>query len=372
MFSSLLCSVLLVSCSSPSPAVPADETASSANVALLSSSAVPATSNVSYTGVVQELGVSIYQQGTHKLVLDDGRFIVLQSADTSLRLSDYIGKRVEVKGSVQPTTEAGGTIMTVEQIATMQGTSSNSSLAHALCGGIAAIPCPTGFECVDDPTDGCDPANGGADCSGICLQKVLPSSAFSSSAVASVALSSASSVAVVPVSSKSAAMVSSSVHSSLSSVASAVSSSSAPVSSSAASLASADIEAQIVLMAKEDYANDKRWTQKYCTTHIGFCIPASKNWYFVSFGTKAGTIWHVEFGSHDVTDIATAPIALDLVSGLSASKGQTDGAVEVNGSMVTGYKDWPGNRHFELTADVRLKAAVMYMIAHITPYEFTQ
>jgi hypothetical protein len=38
-----------------------------------------------------------------------------------------------------------------------------------MCGGIAGIPCPDGFVCVDDPRDDCDPAAGGADCPGICV-----------------------------------------------------------------------------------------------------------------------------------------------------------------------------------------------------------
>ena len=37
------------------------------------------------------------------------------------------------------------------------------------CGGIAGIKCPGGGECVDDPTDSCDPRSGGADCGGLCL-----------------------------------------------------------------------------------------------------------------------------------------------------------------------------------------------------------
>jgi hypothetical protein len=43
------------------------------------------------------------------------------------------------------------------------------------CGGIAGIPCPGGGKCVDDPSDDCDPANGGADCGGICacVERVL-------------------------------------------------------------------------------------------------------------------------------------------------------------------------------------------------------
>lgn len=38
----------------------------------------------------------------------------------------------------------------------------------AMCGGIAAIQCPEGQTCVDDPNDDCDPEHGGADCGGIC------------------------------------------------------------------------------------------------------------------------------------------------------------------------------------------------------------
>ena len=36
------------------------------------------------------------------------------------------------------------------------------------CGGIAGIPCPEGFTCVDVPGDGCNPKQGGADCAGYC------------------------------------------------------------------------------------------------------------------------------------------------------------------------------------------------------------
>lgn len=40
------------------------------------------------------------------------------------------------------------------------------------CGGIAAFQCSDpNEECVDDPSDNCDPAKGGADCGGICQPK---------------------------------------------------------------------------------------------------------------------------------------------------------------------------------------------------------
>jgi hypothetical protein len=37
------------------------------------------------------------------------------------------------------------------------------------CGGIAAITCPAGSTCVEDTSDSCDPARGGADCGGVCV-----------------------------------------------------------------------------------------------------------------------------------------------------------------------------------------------------------
>jgi hypothetical protein len=39
------------------------------------------------------------------------------------------------------------------------------------CGGIAGLTCPSGQECVDDPNDDCDPAQGGRDCGGVCRAK---------------------------------------------------------------------------------------------------------------------------------------------------------------------------------------------------------
>jgi hypothetical protein len=37
------------------------------------------------------------------------------------------------------------------------------------CGGLAAIRCPEGLTCVDDPNDYCGPIAGGRDCGGICV-----------------------------------------------------------------------------------------------------------------------------------------------------------------------------------------------------------
>jgi hypothetical protein len=40
---------------------------------------------------------------------------------------------------------------------------------YPTCGGIRGVLCPTGQVCVDDPRDSCNPASGGADCSGLCV-----------------------------------------------------------------------------------------------------------------------------------------------------------------------------------------------------------
>jgi hypothetical protein len=39
------------------------------------------------------------------------------------------------------------------------------------CGGIQGLACPSGYVCQDDRRDDCDPANGGADCGGICRRE---------------------------------------------------------------------------------------------------------------------------------------------------------------------------------------------------------
>ncbi|HTN92868.1 MAG TPA: hypothetical protein VL242_54745, partial [Sorangium sp.] len=38
------------------------------------------------------------------------------------------------------------------------------------CGGFLGTGCPEGLECVDDRSDDCDPAHGGADCPGVCVE----------------------------------------------------------------------------------------------------------------------------------------------------------------------------------------------------------
>jgi hypothetical protein len=309
------------------------------------------THNVSYEGTLEEAGVTVYQQGTHKLTLSDGRFVLLESNDTALNLDEYLNKKVEVRGSVMPTVEEGGTIMRVEQVIVVDEVSSSSAQASSwmMCGGIAAFPCDPGYECVDNPDDSCDPNKGGADCGGMCVPASSSVSSVASSTAASSIASSRSSVA-------------SSLRSSVTSVA---------ASSTASSTASAsvDVEAKIVAMAKDTYADPARWTQSYCTSHIGFCVPAHKNWYYKSFGAANGSLWHVEFDMSAPENLLEAPIQLNLLSGSSASNGGVSGQVSTKGAKVIGYFDWNNGQHFEISADARLASAVTYMVSHITPFE---
>lgn len=49
----------------------------------------------------------------------------------------------------------------------------DACLEHARlrpCGGILGTPCPSGQICADDPRDACEPAAGGADCGGLCVE----------------------------------------------------------------------------------------------------------------------------------------------------------------------------------------------------------
>lgn len=41
-------------------------------------------------------------------------------------------------------------------------------LGPPMCGGIAGFECPGAGDCVDDPSDSCNPDAGGADCAGLC------------------------------------------------------------------------------------------------------------------------------------------------------------------------------------------------------------
>lgn len=69
----------------------------------------------SHTGIIYPLGVSIYMQGTHKLVTPEGELLLLlEASDEKLVVSESMS--AEVQGSVRRTTEGNQKIMRVEKI----------------------------------------------------------------------------------------------------------------------------------------------------------------------------------------------------------------------------------------------------------------
>lgn len=57
-----------------------------------------------------------------------------------------------------------------EEITTEAETGAAQLADQQFCGGIASIRCPDGYTCADDPSDTCDPDQGGADCGGLCVE----------------------------------------------------------------------------------------------------------------------------------------------------------------------------------------------------------
>lgn len=340
----LASSLIALSACTPDDGANGETNASASSVS--SDSGMQETKNVLYRGTVEKQGVSIFMEGTHRLRLEDGRFILMESE--TVDLNPYIGQKVEVFGAVRPTTENGGLIMRVERVTSLEASSSSSSVVSdtVFCGGIAAFPCPEGMQCIDDPDDSCDPQNGGADCGGICV-------AASSSSVAQ-----SSETSVAPSSVSQASMPAS--VSSISSISSIASISSVASTSSVASdwQASADLTAKAAVMAK-DKMDAGFWTQTYCSSHIGYCIPVHKNWWFFSFGATASTFWHVEIGPSEINNLGEGPLTVDLVSGDASA----DGSVTVSGDTVTGIRSWTGGRHFEIRGPANLEAAVRYITA---------
>ena len=132
------------------------------------------------------------------------------------------------------------------------------------------------------------------------------------------------------------------------------------------------MEQQVLMLMKQSYDQPGLWTQKYCTSHIAFCIPVHKNWYFKSFGATTSNHWHVEFGMVDIAELGQGAIILNLVAGSSASMDARDGQIKTQGSDIIAFKDWTDGNHFELIADARLRSAVEYMLKNISAYELAQ
>ncbi len=283
-----------------------------------SSSSSSVALEVSYSGTLEKADPATLQEGTHRLALDEGGYLYLQS--DALNLDDYVGGQVKVTGVVRATIDGTAKIMQVSQVVLL-------SPPPAATG--STLPTDTGS--VTTPTTP-DTSNS------------VPSSHASVSV-------SVSSIA------KSVAFVSSSSSSSSSSVS----------SSGAGQSASADVAAHAATMAKENMTGSN-WTQKYCTSYIGFCFPVYKNWWFKSFGAGAATLWHVELSSVAITTVGDGPIVVNFMNG-SLPDGISDSDVSAMGDTVTGYRSWTANRHFEISAPASLKEAVAFITRNLETYE---
>lgn len=286
---------------------------------------LPETHNVSYTGTVEPADADVSSQGTHQLRLQDGRTVVLSS--TLLTLEDYVSLDVVVFGAVRPTSDGSGVAMRVESVTVLSPMSSSESSSSS-------------------------------------SEEQSSSEESSLSSVAALEPSSVSTISSVAVTVSSKASVASSVSSAAKSSVAA-----APVSSAAGM--SAALDAKVKSMAKEDIAAS-RWTQQYCTSHIGFCVAVHKNWWFTSFGTSGSALWHIEVSNGEIAGLGDGPVVVNLMPGSVESIGASDGAVTEKNGFVTAYRSWKDNTHFEITAPSALKAAVSYMAQSITSYSPAQ
>lgn len=370
------------------------------------------TYNVTYTGILEEGGVTIYQQGTHRLMLSDGKMVLLDPAEeTAIVLNLYVGKLVRIKGDVMPTVEAGGTIMEVQEIGWIRRETNEEGdeveVIRMLCGGEGGSACPLGYVCelgeeekssvcvegegsegsegseggegdeIDDEDvdvdegeedveedaeaeSGCNnPCTDAQECSGLgeCAivgeQCMCPGTYVCLAGCCSWVLESADS-----------------------SECSAEGEANAGESGTSALLVQDDEEpaagedvpedlaTTIASMEEEDYAAG-RWTQEYCSAHVGFCVSVHKNWYFKSFGATASLLWHVEMGAAEVADFGEGPLMVDLKTGAVETLGVADGDVQVVGAKVIGYRSWSDNRHFEISAPASLVEPVTYVTVNL-------
>ncbi|MDD5025795.1 MAG: hypothetical protein PHH13_00275 [Candidatus Peribacteraceae bacterium] len=303
----LATTLLLVACTTaPATEDPSIATSSSSEPTQ-GSGAEMETRNVSYEGTVKPAGISIYQQGTHRLLLPDGRFILLESS--SVDLNGYVDERVMVQGSIRPTVEAGGVIMRVDNIALLEPRNGASSLSSSMESSVTVSSIAS---------------------------STPPTTASSKPGVSQTQSSTAD-----------------------------VASSTPPIIER--ETLSPEVEARTKTMEKDKTTADQ-WTQQYCTGHIGFCVPVHRNWYYKSFGTTTSALWHVEMSSEDIASVYAGPIQVDLYPGSVSAKKATDGQVRVQGSEVVGFREWTENRHFEISAPASLEAAVGYITVHVSQY----
>ncbi len=104
----------LAACAAGTPVVEEDKPQDDSGKPAIEEGPIRETKNVVYEGIVKPAGISIYQQGSHRLSLADGKFILLESS--SVDLNGYVDEHILAYGALRPTVEAGGMIMRVEKV----------------------------------------------------------------------------------------------------------------------------------------------------------------------------------------------------------------------------------------------------------------
>ncbi|MDA0376098.1 MAG: hypothetical protein O3A80_02185 [bacterium] len=269
------------------------------------------TKNVTYTGVVAPAGISVYNQGTHRLVLPGGKFILLEAND--IDLNGYVDEEVQIFGSLRPTVEAGGMIMRVERIELIEKEEE-----------LPVNPDDTDDVPFEEQSSDADlepvelPANEEV------IEEIEESEVIEEAEKSEV-IEEAEEVSSVP---------------------------------------SAEFKALIEVMSRQDYAA-ANWTQQYCTSHISFCAPVHRNWWFKSFGATSSTLWHVELSPEPIESLGQGPLVIELIAG---SNTDADGTIDVSNGKAVGYKEWTFGRHFRISGDESLKDAILYITQNITDY----
>ena len=323
--------LLLAGCATSPPVVEEDEqdttTIDDLTVDIEEEAPLRETQNVIYQGVVKPAGISIYQQGSHRLELADGRFILLESE--SIDLNGYVSESVEIHGALRPTVEAGGMIMRVETIQLLTEDVDEENVLEDLPGSDEVSSDdedeeeataaeedtqdePQSEEEQDDQIEDTD-EDASED-----TQEEFGQSDTSSSAE--------------------------------------------PEDES--TTLSPELAARTEKMSSENFAEDQ-WTQQYCTEHIGFCIPVHRNWWFKSFGTTSSYLWHIELSSEEIDNLSDGPIHVNLITGTVGAKKATDGQVRLQSGKIIGYRSWTDNRHFEISAPASLEESVRYITANL-------
>lgn len=336
-------------------------------------SSVAETKNVIYRGTLLPLGASIYMEGTHRLELEDGRFVLLEA--DGLILDDYLAMDVEVFGATRPTVEGGGIIMRVERVAEFVESSEASSATVTLQGTITASSFGTCEFRNEELTTG-PVLRGNFDCNSYHEKMAEVTGSFNSIEggtnnvfdVISIRMiaenSSSAQVAPIVPSSAPVAVSRASVAPVVPSSAPPAVSSAAPVpvSSSSSSVADDAVSLRAAAMAKANM-DSANWTQRYCSTHTGFCFPVHKNWWYTSFGATSSSQWHVELSSEEIVALGDGPLSVVLVAGAAPA---ADGQVTVENGRATGIRAWTNNRHFVISAPAVLETAVRYVTQELT------